>query len=105
MNKELIFLRTFALGTVVAVFFLGGTAFRKSGNQRFSEIDVERINIVEKDGTVKMIITNVERFPTGKDSLNGRPTNESRKKRAGMLFFNEEGIELSLIHISEPTRH
>lgn len=93
MNKELIFLRTFAFGTVAAVFFLGSVAFRKSGNQRFSEIDVERINIVEKDGTVKMVITNVERFPAGTDSLNGRPTNETRKKRAGMLFFNEEGME------------
>jgi len=93
MNKELIFLRTFAFGTVAAVFFLGSVAFRKSGNQRFSEIDVERINIVEKDGTVKMVITNVERFPAGSDSLNGRPTNETRKKRAGMLFFNEEGME------------
>lgn len=93
MNRELIFLRTFAAGTVIAVFLLGGTAFRKSGNQRFSEIDVERINVIEKDGTVKMIITNVERFPNGNDSLNGRPTNETRKKRAGMLFFNEEGIE------------
>lgn len=93
MNKELIFLRTFALGMVAAVFFLANSAFRKSGNQRFSEIDVERINIVEKDGTVKMVITNVERFPAGKDSLNGRPTNETRKKRAGMLFFNEEGME------------
>lgn len=93
MNKELIFLRTFALGTVAAVFFLGSVAFRKSGNQRFSEIDVERINIVEKDGTVKMVITNVERFPSGNDTLNGRPTNDTRKKRAGMLFFNEEGME------------
>lgn len=93
MKKELIFWRTLALSTVAVLFFFAGSAFRKSGNQRFSEIDVERINIVEKDGTVKMVITNVERFPNGTDSLNGRPTNETRKKRAGMLFFNEEGIE------------
>ncbi len=93
MNKELIFWRTLALSAVAVVFFFFGSAFRKSGNQRFSEIDVERINIIEKDGTVKMVITNVERFPAGKDSLNGRPTNDTRKKRAGMLFFNEEGME------------
>ncbi len=64
-----------------------------SGNQRFSEIDVERINIVEKDGTVKMVITNVERFPNGTDKINDRLTNTDRKKRSGMLFFNEDGIE------------
>jgi hypothetical protein len=68
-------------------------AFKEKGNQKFSEIDVERINIVEKDGTVKLVITNVEKFPNGNDKINGRPTNEERKKRAGMLFFNEDGIE------------
>jgi hypothetical protein len=93
MNKELVFLRTFAIATVVGITFITSTAFKKTGNQKFSEIDVERINIVEKDGTVKMIITNVERFPNGTDIINHRPTNEGRKKRSGMLFFNEDGIE------------
>ncbi|MFN3848078.1 MAG: hypothetical protein ACK4NY_01560 [Spirosomataceae bacterium] len=93
MNRELVFLRAFAVATVFAITFIATTAFNKNGNQRFGEIDVERINIVEKDGTVKMVITNVERFPNGSDKINGRPTNEQRKKRSGMLFFNEDGIE------------
>ncbi len=93
MNRELVFLRTFAVAAAIGMFFLTSTAFKKSGNQKFSEIDVERINIVEKDGTVKMVITNVERFPNGADTINGRPTNLGRKKRSGMLFFNEEGME------------
>jgi hypothetical protein len=49
--------------------------------------------VLEKDGTVKMVITNVERFPNGSDKINSRATNEDRKKRSGMLFFNEDGIE------------
>ncbi|MDO6598173.1 hypothetical protein Q4512_14715 [Oceanihabitans sp. 2_MG-2023] len=69
------------------------SGFKKNGNQKFSEIDVERINIVEANGTVKMIITNVDRFPNGSDKINARPTNEERKKRSGMLFYNEDGIE------------
>lgn len=93
MKKELIFLRTFASTTAIGVLFFAFSGFNGSGNQKFREIDVERINIVEKDGTVKMVITNVERFPAGKDTINNRPTNEDRKKRSGMLFFNEEGIE------------
>lgn len=93
MNRELVFLRTFALATTIAMLFLTSTAFKKSGNQRFSEIDVERINIVEKDGTVKMILTNVDRFPNGADKINNRSTNSKRKKRSGMLFYNEDGIE------------
>ncbi len=93
MNRELIFLRTFALTTGIGMIFMATSAFQKSGNQKFSEIDVERINIVEQDGSVKMVITNVGRFPNGKDKINGRPTNEDRKKRSGMLFFNEDGLE------------
>lgn len=93
MNRELIFLRVFAVATVVGMVFIATTAFKKSDNQKFGEIDVERINIVEKDGSVKMVITNVARFPNGNDKINGKPTNEGRKKRSGMLFFNEDGIE------------
>ncbi|MEJ5048473.1 hypothetical protein WH221_01480 [Chryseobacterium culicis] len=93
MNRELIFLRAFAFTAVIGIVFLTASAFKKDGNQKFTEIDVERINIVEKDGTVKMIITNVDKFPTGEDKINGSPTNKTRKKRSGMLFFNEDGIE------------
>ncbi|MDN5421931.1 MAG: hypothetical protein L0G07_00835 [Chryseobacterium sp.] len=93
MNKELIFLRTFAWAAAIGMVFLTASAFKKNGNQKFTEIDVERINIVEKDGTVKMIITNVAQFPNGKDKVNNRTTNETRKKRSGMLFYNEDGIE------------
>lgn len=93
MNRELIYLRTFAIATVIGMIFISTSAFKKNGNQKFSEIDVEKINIVEKDGTVKMIITNVDRFPNGNDKINSRPTTEKRKKRSGMLFYNEEGIE------------
>lgn len=93
MNKELIFLRTFALATTIGVLTIGSMSFTKFGNQKFTEIDVERINIVEKDGTVKMVITNMDKFPNGTTIINGRSTNENRKKRSGMLFFNEDGIE------------
>lgn len=93
MNREVIFLRAFAVATVIGVFVITTTAFKDKSNPKFGEIDVERINIVEKDGTVKMIITNVAKFPNGKEQINGKATNEDRKKRSGMLFFNEDGIE------------
>jgi hypothetical protein len=71
-------------------------AFKTNENQKFGTIDVERINIVEADGTVKMIITNVEQFPNGENGetiINDLPINKSRKKRSGMLYFNEDGLE------------
>ncbi|MBD1398061.1 hypothetical protein H9Q13_12860 [Pontibacter sp. JH31] len=93
MNKELAFLRSFAAITVLGIIFLSSVAFKGSGNYKFNTIDVQRINIVEPDGTVKMIITNAGQFPNGKDKVNNRMTNVTRKKRSGMLFYNEDGIE------------
>ncbi|MDG1276560.1 MAG: hypothetical protein P8O16_04715 [Algoriphagus sp.] len=93
MNKELIFLRTFAVTAAISSSFLFFTSFKGSGNQQFETIDVQRINVVEADGTVKMIITNAGLFPNGEDKINGNNTNADRKKRAGMLFFNEDGLE------------
>lgn len=54
MNKELIFLRTFAFTAVIGIIFLTASAFSTDGRQKFTEIDVERINIIEKDGTVNL---------------------------------------------------
>ncbi len=94
MKKELVFLRAYAVATAIGMIFITTMAFTQSGNQKFDEIDVERINIVEKDGTVKMIITNVDRFPSGEgQTVNDRSINERRQKMSGMLFYNEDGIE------------
>ena len=93
MNKELVFLRTFAVAMAIGVVFITTSAFKKSENLKFTEIDVERINIVEKDGTVRLIITNEDRFPTGQDVINGIPSHDFRPKMAGMLFFNNDGME------------
>lgn len=92
MNRELVFLRCFAATTAIGLFILASMSFKSSSN-KFDEIDVQRINIVEPDGTVKMIITSADKFPAGSQKVNGRLTNETRKKRSGMLFYNEDGIE------------
>lgn len=91
-KRELVFLRTFAITTVLGLLMFTSVAFKHSGNQKFGTIDVERINIVENDGTVKMVITNANHFPTAGDSINNRVYHK-RKKRAGMLFFTEDGKE------------
>lgn len=54
------------------------------------ELDVQRINLVEPDGTLRMVISDKAHFPGaiihGKDYPNPRP-------QAGMLFYNDEGTE------------
>ncbi len=54
------------------------------------ELDVQRINLVEPDGTLRMVISDKARFPglivKGRDYPHPRP-------QAGMLFYNDEGTE------------
>jgi hypothetical protein len=58
--------------------------------QRFTEIDVQRINIVEPSGTKRLVLSNKTRFPGL--ILKGKETPHPRGV-AGLLFFNDEGTE------------
>jgi len=93
LNRELVILRTFTISTVAIITAFLLFAFKANENKKFGTIDVERINIVESDGTVKMIITNVEQFPNGTTTVNNKEVTKDRKKRSGMLYFNEDGLE------------
>ena len=77
----------------IVTLLLGVLAFAgfSQGNQKnkFAEIDVERINVIERDGKLKMVISNSERQHPG--VIDGRTL--SRTRPAGMLFFNEKGDE------------
>ena len=85
--------RLTALGVFVAcAFFLLGNAAGCHGsrNAKFDEITVQRIKLVEPDGTLRMIVSNHAKFPgiivRGKEEAFDRP-------QAGMLFYNDEGSE------------
>jgi hypothetical protein len=60
------------------------------GKTAFDEIDVYRINVVEPDGTLRMILSNHARLPgiivKGKEQEFARP-------QAGIIFYNDEGTE------------
>jgi len=89
-RKELTFLRAYALFTVIGIFAFVTFAFKSSQNKKFKTIDVERINIVEKNGDLKLVISNSEMQHSGQ--INGKPLPE-RKRPAGMIFFNSFGDE------------
>lgn len=79
--------------TVGAVLALA--AFRQSTQKRrFTEIDVERINVVEKDGKLRLTISNAARLP---DPIIGGKSYPLRggtgAGSAGMIFFNDDGNE------------
>src|SRR5579862_6317915 len=60
---------------------------------KFDEIDVERINVVEKDGTLRMTLSNGSRMPDPVIGGKSYPLRSGPKTRAGVIFFNAEGNE------------
>lgn len=88
LEKEVRYLKIYVgVATLIcAVVFLSAFAINK--NKKFDEIDVERINIVEKDGKLKMVISNKERQHPG--TMDGKYYKEREGKRQpGMIFFNK----------------
>lgn len=55
------------------------------------EIDVERINLVEADGTVRMVLSNTARAPD--PVCSGDTFKRSGGISAGIIFYNDEGDE------------
>ncbi|MGH9941958.1 MAG: hypothetical protein ACRD9R_06320 [Pyrinomonadaceae bacterium] len=90
LQRDVRFLKAYS---ILITLLLGVIAFSTIGQatqkNKFEEIDVERINIVEKDGKLKMVIANGERQHPG--IIDGKML--SRKRPPGMLFFNEQGDE------------
>ncbi len=103
LQKDVRFLKAYCI--VITLMFGGFVVFftLSSGIQatqqktKFQEIDVERINVVEKDGKLKMIISNAERQHPG--IIDGRLISP-RRRSAGLLFFSEKGDEVGGLSFS-----
>lgn len=68
------------------------SAFAKANQkQRFGEIDVERINIIEPNGTLRMVLSGRERSQG--PMFKGKPFGYPGGTRAGIIFFSDEGTE------------
>ncbi len=93
LTKDVRVLKIYAgIITILLTIFLFG-AFASNKTQKFEEINVERINIVEKDGKLKMVISNKARQHPG--IIDGKYFKEREGKRpAGMIFFSEKGDEI-----------
>ena len=92
IRRELRLLKGYAVVATILLGTLSVAAFRQATQKtRFTEIDVERINIVEPDGKLRMVISNRPRSigPIYK----GKPFGYPGGTRPGMIFFNDEGTE------------
>jgi hypothetical protein len=88
VNKRLRYLEIYAVVSLMIFGVFTFSAWTKS-REKFAELDVERLNVRQKDGKLLMVIANKERMPD--PIVNGKSWKEERP--AGMIFYNEVGDE------------
>lgn len=101
IEKELRLLKLYALfSTIMFAVLILLAAKSPSKKVKFEELDAERINIVEPDGKVRLVLANHERMPGGQLAgvdLTARDGNRVMSNNgpatAGLLFFNDDGNE------------
>jgi hypothetical protein len=92
LARDVRFLKGYAIVSTALFAALALSAFRQGEKKVFDEIDVQRLNIVEKSGQVRLIIANKERTP-GPIEKNV-PFGYGPGTRTGLIFFSEEGTEV-----------
>lgn len=92
LEKDVRFLKVYAaVATLLCAVFLLTAFAAQTNRQKFEEIDVERINVVERDGKLKLVISNAARQHPG--SIGGKIL-LPRERPAGLIFFSERGDEV-----------
>lgn len=89
-QNEIKFLKIYSGILSIALLVIAIYLISQSREKSFNEISVERINIVEANGDLKLVISNSERQHAG--ILNGKPLPQ-RERPAGLIFFNSAGDE------------
>jgi hypothetical protein len=96
------FLRIYVVVSSLALVFLTTAALRQAGRpQNLGEITVERINVVDANGTLRLVIANKDRMHPG--VMDGKVMDRPRPV-AGLLFFNDEGDEVGGLTITGQVR-
>src|SRR5947199_8570387 len=93
IEKEVRGLKIYAaIATLACAVFCISAFVLQTKKQKFEEIDVERINLVEKDGKLRMVISNEERQHTG--IVTGKIIPRNGQRPPGMILFNHSGGDM-----------
>ncbi|MEO6212309.1 MAG: hypothetical protein ABIP65_01660 [Vicinamibacterales bacterium] len=91
LRREMRFLRIYAITSSLILVFLCTAAFRQAATGKFDELTVGRINVVDANGALRLVLSNKDRMHPG--MMDGKLIDRPRPV-AGLLFFNEEGDEV-----------
>ncbi len=92
LRTELRLLRAYTSLSAAAMVVLALTAFRRERrSESFDVITAHRINIVEPDGKMRLLLSDRAEFP--KEIVLDGKTFRHERQVAGLLFYNDEGEE------------
>jgi len=92
LRRQFFFLRAYAVTSSLVLVVLTAAAFRQAAPPKsMGEITVERINVVDANGTLRMVLAGKDKMHPG--VMDGVTIDRPRPV-AGMLFFNDEGDEV-----------
>jgi hypothetical protein len=91
IRRQLRFLHAYAITTSLILVVLAAAAFRQPAKpQNLGEITVERINVVDANGTLRLVISNRDRMHPG---VIGGKVVQRQRPYAGFILFNDQGDE------------
>lgn len=93
MQKDITFLKWYAFVVTLSMFIVVIFLLTSSRSENFKEISVERINIIEKNGNLRMVLSNKSRSPEFLAYGKGITPPIPGGLRPGLIFFNDEGTE------------
>jgi hypothetical protein len=92
VRRQIRTLQAYAGGASVALIVLASLGLAQStASQRIDELTVQRLNVVDGNGTLRMVLSNKDRMHPG--VVDGVMIDRPRPV-AGMLFFNDVGDEV-----------
>lgn len=97
LQREMRALRLYAAALTLAFVAVLLTAF-KAPDAHFQRLSVERLDIVDADGTPRVVLANQQRFPP--PMLNGE-TFKRAVTPAGLVFYDRKGNEVGGLALTD----
>jgi hypothetical protein len=92
LRRQFLFMRAYAVATSLSLIVVAAAAFRQASTPKMvEELTLQRLNIVDANGTLRMVLAGKDRMHPG--VIDGVTIDRPRPV-AGMLFFNDEGDEV-----------
>jgi hypothetical protein len=86
------FINAYAGLLTLALAVIVFSGFRETNKATFDEITTQRINLVEPDGSLRLVIADQARFPGS--IIKGKEFPRPDRSSTGFIFLDEEGSEI-----------